>query len=171
MAAEAWADPELQQQLEHKIGPDWAGQLETQFGPDWADQCTHELTSRVGDDWPSSSDKAADALAEILAEATPETADGQGVEFDLSQYPWVSTLVESDSFEAWLVRIGVSDEDAKLFADAEAIPAADASEQPVDFDFGRYPWVSTLLEVDTFQDWLVRIGMTQEEAAMFAESE
>ena len=120
MATETpWADPEFERRLEQKIGSDWVRQLETKWGPEWAEPSARELADRLGDSWADYPDQATDALAELVTVEPAADVSEQKVDFDFGRYEWLSTLLEVDSFESWLVRVGVSEQDARELAEAE----------------------------------------------------
>ena len=71
--------------------------------------------------------------------------------------PWMQTLLQSDSFEAWLTRIGI---------DTSVLPAHDGAAASADADLDSpgpslqdRPWMQTLLEAESFEAWLTRIGI------------
>lgn len=122
-----WTNPEFDQLLEQKIGADWVREFEAKWGDSWGAQCAEELSGELGSGWADNPEHATDVLAglvEVGAVGEPEAAGEEPdpdsiVDIDLSQYEWLNTLAEADSFESWLTRIGVPATDAAAIATAE----------------------------------------------------
>lgn len=125
MATEVpWTEAAFGQLLDEKLGTDWAEQLKTKWGAEWGESCAQELATKLGDNWADSPQTATDTLVELLDEtADPgpeETTDADGTpDVDFDQYEWLKTFTEADSFESWLVRIGMSADDANTIVNAD----------------------------------------------------
>lgn len=183
MATETpWTDAGFDDELRSKLGSDWEQQLQDTWGSDWENSCAQALAADLGSDWSGDAGAAAEKLAEWIggaaadesaAPTTEESADsGQPVSVDLSQYPWLSTVAESDSVKSWLVRVGVPDEQATALADesgALAGSGATDGERPSVPELSQYQWLSTVAESDSLKSWLVRVGMSDEQATALAD--
>lgn len=193
-----WHDPEFEQLLTEKVGTDWAERAETKWGSAWSTPCAEELTGELGSSWAEDPARATDVLANLLGDtANDDTADGDTAEeavadtatanaaqepdlddlaeVDLTQHEWLNTFEEADSFESWLVRIGLTAEDATAIATAESSTGTAAAEpdldSEVDADLSQYEWLNTFEEADSFESWLVRIGVPAEDAGAIVTSE
>lgn len=133
-------------------------------------------------------DEQATALADGKAPetATPSSADdNRPLSVDFDQYQWISTVRGSDSLKSWLVRVGVPDEQATALADGggtaptteagaqssgQAGAAMTEDEYMATMDLSEYAWLATVTESTSLQDWLVRIGVSDRDAAAFVEA-
>lgn len=183
-AAEPWANPDFHQLLERKIGSDWAQRLEDKWGAEWDRSCVDELAGALGSGWQDDLERATDTLVDKLGtvasgaepEATPPDPDSE-VHLDFSRYTWLNTFNEADSFSSWLTRIGVSADDTNAIINAEG--GSETGDQPetpdqdeiVTVDLSQYQWLNTLTEADSFESWLMRIGVSAEDAKTIINAE
>lgn len=124
-----WSEPDFENELASKLGSDWEERLAEKWGSDWPAAAAREMSDDIGDDWATQPDDVADKLSELVlvqtesaiepeagGEPAAESDAAQSSPVDLSQYPWLSTLVESDTAKAWFVRIGVPEQEAAVLA-------------------------------------------------------
>jgi hypothetical protein len=176
MATEVpWTRPDFDRLLDEKLGTDWAARLEKKWGTEWGQPCAQELTGRLGDGWADSPQAATDTLVELLGkdirpadtgfEQTADTVDPNSrANIDFNQYEWLKTFTEANSFESWLVRIGLSTEDAGSIVNADKQTAVDQN-SAANIDLDRYEWLKTFTEANSFESWLVRIGLSADDAS------
>jgi hypothetical protein len=140
MATEVpWTGSEFDQLLEQKLGSDWAEQFETKWGSEWGQPCAEELTGELGDNWADNPENATDTLVELVSGDAATTESDSGLvdggadavdpdgepDVDLSRYGWLKTFTEANSFESWLVRIGVSTQDANTIVNTDKHQSAE----------------------------------------------
>ena len=113
-------EQELYDRLASKYGSQWEAKLTAKWGYDWKEPCSQDMEQRLGYDWKGeSADTRSEALITLIdsdekAGATSDTgtpgstdADPDGPGPSLDDKPWTQTLLQADSFEAWLTRIGI----------------------------------------------------------------
>ena len=112
-------EQELYDRLAGKYGSQWEDKLSGKWGHDWKEPCSQEMQRTLGYGWESESaerkSEAIEALIDSNEGAAPTSATGSPASPadpdspapDLSGSPWIQTLLQADSFEAWLTRIGI----------------------------------------------------------------
>jgi hypothetical protein len=143
-SVQGW-DVEVLEALANKVGPQWEELFVHKWGTDWAEPARLEMEYYLGQGWE---EQPAEVKSEALAVLVTQSADTESAYEEAPD----STGNADSAGEA----------DSESPDDPEAYPSLDDS-----------PWISTLLEVDTFEDWLVRIGVdatTVESLAKSAET-
>lgn len=181
--AAPWSNPDFHQLLQQKIGSDWEQQLEIKWGLEWDQSCAAELSGELGTGWADNPEHAADTLAYKLGVATSEaepeeTPDPDSeVHLDFSEYQWLNTLNEADSFSSWLTRIGLTTEEVSEIVDVESGSETSGQQSTpdpdeiVNLDLHEHPWLNTFTEADSFESWLTRIGLPAEDVKSIVNAE
>jgi hypothetical protein len=159
-------EQELYDELAGRYGSQWEAKLTGKWGYDWKEPCSQDMERALGSGWQHESVETKSATLVTLIDGTEGGAKGSTGSTDadldgpgpsLQDKPWMQTLLQSDSFEAWLTRIGI---------DTSVLPAHDGAAASDDADLDSpgpslqdKPWMQTLLQSDSFEAWLTRIGI------------
>jgi hypothetical protein len=156
-------DDDVIAKLESGIGSGWQDKFNEKWGDSWAEPCAAELAATLGSGWQSESadDKAA-ALIGMVAAPAEVTTDGDDVP-DPAQDDWVETFADTNSFEEWLARIGVPEEEITGLAGGD-------TDDAVVPDPAQDDWVETFADTNSFEEWLARIGVPDDEVRSLAQS-
>jgi hypothetical protein len=163
-------EQELYDELAGRYGSQWEARLTGKWGYDWKEPCSQDMERALGSGWKNESvDTRSAALVALLdspegaAKSTPESADAglDGPGPSLSDKPWMQTLLEAESFEAWLTRIGIdiSVLPSREGASGDTGDTTDAGLDGPGPSLSDKPWMQTLLEAESFEAWLTRIGI------------
>lgn len=128
--------------------------------------------------------EASDGHAEEGDETEGDETEGEPVSLD--DLPWITTLTEAETFEAWLTRVGVDAELVDSLAalgdssgdTTEPVEAEPTDLEPADLEsaegmvpLDELPWIATLTEAATFEEWLTRVGVDAATVAALFTSE
>ncbi len=161
-------DDEVISQLERGIGSNWQDVFKQKWGDNWAELCAAEMTTELGTGWP---DESVDSKIATLTEMVGDESGGSGADAvpDPGQDEWLRTFDGTNTFEEWLARIGVPTEEITAL-EGSALEGSDKPTEDTVPDPNHNEWMQTFDGTNTFEEWLIRIGVPTEEAQSLPQS-